>query len=150
MHMKKRAGQAGFTLIELLVVVLIIGILAAIAVPQYFKVVEKGKAAEALDWLGAVKSAQERYLAKYGVYNAATTGFDVTLGAMTNFTPPAAIATGTNANGPAWTISIQRYSSNGTYPAVYGQYNVIYQAPYSGTEQNPSCDNTSCLNDLMP
>ena len=54
-------GKNAFTLIELLVVVLIIGILAAVAVPQYQKAVEKSKAAQAITLLKSVYQAQLAY-----------------------------------------------------------------------------------------
>ncbi len=54
-------GRGAFTLIELLVVVLIIGILAAVAVPQYQKAVEKSRAAQALTMLKSVAQAAEAY-----------------------------------------------------------------------------------------
>ena len=56
-----KMNKKGFTLIELLVVVLIIGILAAIALPQYFKAVEKSKSAEALMVIGSIVGAEQRY-----------------------------------------------------------------------------------------
>ena len=51
-------NKKGFTLIELLVVVLIIGILAAIALPQYRKAVEKSRAAEAVLFLNNLDKAE--------------------------------------------------------------------------------------------
>lgn len=54
-------SRKGFTLIELVVAVLIIGILAAIAVPRYIRVVEKSRAAEAKNILGLIRAAQVSY-----------------------------------------------------------------------------------------
>ena len=69
----------GFTLIELLVVVLIIGILAAVAVPQYQKAVEKSKAAQALSFLKTVVQAEESFYMANGYYTSFFEKLDIEL-----------------------------------------------------------------------
>lgn len=135
-------GRAGFTLIELLVVVLIIGILAAIAVPQYFKVVEKGKFAESMQWINSLKGAQERYLSKYGAYfvgSVSASTFDANLGGLKKFT---ASNTSPGTTTPSWKIVLTR---NTPTPAVYGQYTITYEAPPGQI----TCSSEDC-DDLMP
>ena len=63
-----RGWHQAFTLIELLVVVLIIGILSAIALPQYKLAVEKARAAEALVMLKAIANANQVYYMANGDY----------------------------------------------------------------------------------
>jgi prepilin-type N-terminal cleavage/methylation domain-containing protein len=141
-------STSGFTLIELLVVVLIIGILAAIAVPQYFKVVEKGKASEGLATLDSLRSAQERYLAATGSYCGAAgfcagvAGWDLTIPSMKYFSlgTPGTVA----GNPPGWSVILTRNAT----PAVYGAYTVTYTA--AGGAPTVTCSNTNCQQDLMP
>jgi prepilin-type N-terminal cleavage/methylation domain-containing protein len=76
--------RKGFTLVELAVVIVIIGVLAAFGVPQFLKSVERSKAAEAFNYLSAVRAAQERFLAKNGYYYAGT--FNDTDGTFTETT----------------------------------------------------------------
>ena len=70
-------NNKGFTLIELLVVVLIIGILAAMAMPQYFKAVERSRMSEAVTLLGNIAQAQQRKYLQINKYAANYTGLDV-------------------------------------------------------------------------
>ena len=67
----------GFTLIELLVVVLIIGILAAVAVPQYQKAVYKSRAMEAVSMLKAITEAEEVYYLANNEYTDDISKLDV-------------------------------------------------------------------------
>ena len=74
---KRRLG--GFTLIELLVVVLIIGILAGVAVPQYQKAVWKSRAVQLQTAVKSVATAQEAHYMANGAYATEYSQLDVSL-----------------------------------------------------------------------
>ena len=82
LSLQGRGKQRGFTLIELLVVVLIIGILAAVAVPQYQKAVDKTWVSELFALVKNLKVQQEVFFLANGYYatNCEELGADLPAG----------------------------------------------------------------------
>ncbi len=63
-----RRQNGGFTLIELMIVVVIIGVLAAVAIPAFTKNVKKSKASEVAAIIGEMKAKEELYKSEFGAY----------------------------------------------------------------------------------
>ncbi len=119
----RAATRRGFTLVELAVVIIIIGVLAAFAVPRFLDSVERSKAAEAFNYLSAVRAAQERYQVQQGTYADAVGDLDIQLSTPKYFTVGAAITAGSTSDlENSWTLTLTRTGAS----AGYGDYTVIF------------------------
>jgi type IV pilus assembly protein PilA len=114
LSMMKKKDKKGFTLIELMIVVAIIGILAAIAIPNFLKFQAKSKQSEAKTNLKAIYTAETGYYGENNTYNAfdsvnwapvGTARYTYTLGAIAGIpTPPGAGSLLTISGTPAATV----------------------------------------------
>ena len=115
MH-KLHTRRGGFTLIELMIVVAIIGILAAIAIPNFLKFQLRSKTGEAKTNLAAIRTAEEGYFAEYGLY--------IGTGAQAPAAAP-------NSSKTPWPVPAVDFDTVGWSPE--GDVYFVYMALVSGT-----------------
>ncbi len=101
-YVANRKKEEGFTLIELLVVIIIIGILAAIALPSFLNQANKAKQSEGKQYLSSINKGQQAYYAENTAFGATISELGIGLKTQTsNF----AYDNKTSANGASATAS---------------------------------------------
>ena len=111
---KLHTRNGGFTLIELMIVVAIIGILAAIAIPNFLRFQLRARVGEGKTNIAGIRTAEEAYFAEYNTYVAAAQ-------------LPAVMPGNDKVN---WPTPAAGFDTMGWFPEgeVYYQYQVAYAA----------------------
>jgi type IV pilus assembly protein PilA len=117
--LRKLRNRKGFTLVELMIVVAIIGILAAIAIPNFLNFRLKAKTSEAKSNLGAIRSTEVAYYAEWSTWVGAQTFVPINDRTGNDFKEPW-------ANGG----TVSRFSILGFAP----EGNVFFSYDMEGTE----------------
>lgn len=150
-HLNQKKQDAGFTLIELLVVIIIIGILAAVALPSFLSQAAKGRAAEAKSNIGAMNRAQQAYFLEQQKFTTVINDLGLSTPTQTdNFTYTAtasgAINTGVNNLGSSRQPDIKSYAGGVFYDStVNNTTSILCEANVAGatTPTGPTAS-TSC------
>lgn len=90
----------GFTLTELIVTIIIVGTLAAVAIPRFSVVFERVRASEGVGILTALLRAQRAYNIEWGAYTNDVNDLDVTFPNITHFNAPTASNPGNPVAAP--------------------------------------------------
>jgi len=128
--LRKLRNRKGFTLVELMIVVAIIGILAAIAIPNFLNFRLKAKTSEAKSNLGAIRSTEVAYYAEWSTWVGAqafvpilnrsgndfkepwTNGGSISRFSILGFAPEGNVFFSYDLEGTSWPVGSAGFTSN--------------------------------------
>ena len=127
-------GQEGFTLIELLVVILIIGILAAVAIPTFLSQTGKAKDSNVQSNLNTLQTTEASYQTTAGAYTASLTTLGNIEPVVNNMNPVPTLCavTCSNPTGTSDTNSGQTSATPAWYASITSTSGVIYNLAVYG------------------
>lgn len=116
-------SKSGFTLLEVLIVVIIIGILVAIALPQYTATIEKARSGEAATNVGAIRGALDRYWYQNGSITTTLNNLDIdNPNSVTNKLYTYSVTDdGTDSTTRKYTVTATRTAGGNTYTLEWVQ-----------------------------
>ena len=135
-------ARRGFTLIELLIVVVIIGILAAIAIPKFANTKEKAYVAAMKSDLRNLATAQETYFGDYQAYAAATASGLVAKSGDNIWKPSTGVnivAGGTAGTTNGWNAQVSRSGTTQTCSIYVGSGGTGVFVGSGQQEGEPTC-----------
>ena len=121
-RVRKTRGARGFTIVEFAIVLVVVAVLFSFGVPRFRDAVERTRASEAVQYLVAVRLAQDSYRAANGRFARDVADLELAASAPEHFEVGLMKVLRSSERGDSWTLTVTRHVET----SAYGAYTVAF------------------------